>query len=113
MIGNNSICYNYIKKIPDFLANDMDTDELADFLEHIEMCPECKEELTIELLARDGINSLENGQTFDLNNELNIRLKAAYMKLKRHGNMVWFLYAVSGMDVVAALVAMILLVFNK
>ena len=41
-------CKQAEKMIPQFLSDDLTTEELREFMEHIENCTDCKEELTIE-----------------------------------------------------------------
>ena len=69
------------KLIPEFLDDDLDNQELADFIEHIESCPECKEELTIQFLVKVGMQRLEDGNTFNLKAELDMLLRDARKKL--------------------------------
>ena len=39
-------CKQVEKMIPQFLDDDLTTEELREFMEHIENCTDCKEELT-------------------------------------------------------------------
>ena len=59
-------CKQVEKMIPQFLDDDLTTEELREFMEHIENCTDCKEELTIEFLVSEGLVRLENGAVFDL-----------------------------------------------
>lgn len=74
-------CKDADKAIALFLDDDLDNRELADFLNHIETCPECKEELTIQFLVKVGMQRLEDGNTFNLKAELDMLLKDARKKL--------------------------------
>lgn len=74
-------CKDADKAIARFLDDDLDNRELADFLNHIETCPECKEELTIQFLVKVGMQRLEDGNTFNLKAELNMLLRDARKKL--------------------------------
>ena len=68
-------CKEVEKNIPRFLRKECSAKEEIALLEHIIHCPECKEELSIQLLLTEGINRLENGESFDLNKELDKLLK--------------------------------------
>ena len=68
-------CKSVEKLIPKFLKNECTDKEEAVLLEHIKSCPECREEMTIQLLLEEGLNRLESGESFDLNAELEKRLK--------------------------------------
>ena len=105
-------CQIFTKNIPAFLNNELDYDELNDFLEHVYECSECKEELSIELLIREGLNSLEKGNSFDLNSELLNQLQRSEHTLKNRDSLIWLLYSFIGFDIVAFVIMMILLVFS-
>ncbi len=64
-------CKDAEKLIPYFLEDDLDNRELSEFLYHMDNCPECREELTIQFLVRVGMQRLEDGNTFNLSSELN------------------------------------------
>lgn len=68
-------CKEVEKIIPRFIHRECSVKEEHILLEHITHCTECKEELTIQFLLTEGINRLENGESFDLNGELERRLK--------------------------------------
>ena len=63
-------CKEAEKKIPSFLNDELDGDDLAEFVEHIEGCPECKEELSIQFLVAEGLEQLEQGNNFNLQEAL-------------------------------------------
>ena len=63
-------CKETNKMIPGFLSQELNSRELKGFMEHISVCEECKEELSIQFLIQEGMASLEDGTTFDLQNEL-------------------------------------------
>lgn len=83
-------CKDADKHIQQFLDDDLDNRELADFLNHIESCPECKEELTIQFLVKVGMQRLEDGNTFNLKKELDFLLKDACKRLKTRNSLVIF-----------------------
>ena len=62
--------------------------DLSDFLDHVDSCPECKEELTIQFLVKVGMQRLEDGNTFNLAGELNSLLKEARKKLRHRKSLV-------------------------
>ena len=81
-------CKDAEKLISPFLEDDLDNRELAEFLSHVEKCPECKEELTIQFLVLVGMKRLEDGNTFNLRIELDNMLKSAKKKLRTRRNLV-------------------------
>ena len=77
-------CKNFEHLIPDFVGRKMDFRTLKEFCSHMEECEECKEELVIQFLVTEGMQRLEDGDAFDLQNELQIRLNEAELSLRRH-----------------------------
>lgn len=100
-------CKQMEKLIPQFLDDDLDNQDLADFLDHIDNCPECKEELTIQFLVRVGMQRLEDGNTFNLVRELERELADARKKMHRRKTLVLISYVLE--ISVAALFALCIL----
>lgn len=63
-------CKDYEKLIPDFLADRLDSETAEKFIAHIEICPECMEEVSIQFLITEGMARLEEGSNFELTKEL-------------------------------------------
>ncbi|MBO4457478.1 MAG: zf-HC2 domain-containing protein [Butyrivibrio sp.] len=90
-------CKEAEKLIPLFLDDDLDNHDLSDFLYHVEACPDCREELTIQFLVKVGMKRLEDGNTFNLRNELDALLHDAKKRLNAREYLVlssYFLQAV-------------------
>ena len=81
-------CKEFEKLIPDFINQKMNYPTLKEFSAHLDGCPECKEELTIQFLVTEGVSRLEQGSAFDLNKELNQRLIKAKNKLERNSAII-------------------------
>ena len=62
------------RSIPSFFDESMENLELAEFLDHIDKCPACREELTIQYLVGRGLQSLSDGNEFNLAGELDKKL---------------------------------------
>ena len=104
-------CKKAVKMIKRFMDDDLSIDEMRDFIEHIENCEECKEELTIEFLVSEGLKRLEGGNVFDLNKELNSRLSTSRRDLKMREGMQWFYFVIIGLIVVAIATIILLCIF--
>lgn len=102
-------CKDVEKMIPLFLRDDLDTEDLRDFMEHMDKCEECKEELSIQFLVLEGLARLESGSVFDLQNELKYRMEEAEHTLKIRESMQNILYAMEGLVVIAAITLIALL----
>lgn len=75
-------CKEAEKKITLFLDDDLDGRDLAEFVEHIEGCPDCKEELSIQFLVSEGMEQLEQGNNFNLQEALHVKLGDADDKVR-------------------------------
>lgn len=106
-------CKEIEKIIPSFLNDDLDTDDLREFMDHIVNCEECMEELSIQFLVLEGMARLESGNVFDLQNELKHRMEEAQHILKLREGLQWILYAMEGLVLVQAitLVALLFVLF--
>jgi len=85
LTGRESMdCKEAEKLVPDFIAQKMDYPVLKSFSEHIEKCPDCKEELVIQFLVTEGIQRLEDGSAFDLQSELGALMEETKRKIRFH-----------------------------
>ncbi len=103
-------CKEVEKWIPLFLRDDLDTDDLREFMEHIDKCEECREELSIQFLVQEGMARLEAGNVFDLQNELKHRMNGARHTLKRRESMKWLLFMLDGFVLLEVVIIIILLI---
>jgi hypothetical protein len=100
-------CIESQKLIQEFLDDDLDNRDLADFLGHVDSCPECKEELTIQFLVKVGMQRLEDGNTFNLSKELDHLLLESRKKLTARRYLVFLSF---GLEIaVAAMFAICIL----
>ena len=106
----NMTCKEAEKLIPYFLDDDLDNKELSEFISHIDSCPECKEELTIQFLVKTGMQRLEDGNTFNLKQELLILLKDAKKRLRLRKQLLFISYILE-LSVLALGVTVLVLAF--
>lgn len=104
-------CKEAEKMIPLFLEDELETEELREFMEHIEKCDECKEELSIQFLVSEGMARLETGNVFDLKNELRGRINDAGRVLHFRENLKWILYALEGLVILAVIIIIVMIIF--
>ncbi len=69
-------------QIPDFIGRKMDYPEMKRFLEHVDACANCREELVIQFLIQEGMARLEDGDAFDLQRELQAHLEEARRRIR-------------------------------
>ncbi len=77
-------CKEYEKKIADYIEQKMDFQDLKLFDAHTRSCENCREELEIQFLVRAGMARLEDGDSFDLQKELEERMHNAERELCFH-----------------------------
>lgn len=77
-------CKDFEKNIPIFINSAMDYSELKAFVEHVNECAECREELDIQLLVSEGIARLDDGGALDLRYEMDKRMEVAMTSIHRH-----------------------------
>ncbi len=107
--GADMNCKEAEKTIPSFLNDELDGDDLADFLEHIEECPECKEELSIQFLVSEGLEQLEQGNNFNLQEALVETLDSADDRIRINRALRHILFWLE-LAVAAAIVAAVIIV---
>lgn len=103
-------CKDYEKLIPDFLGDRLDTDTTEGFIRHIENCPECMEELSIQFLITEGMLRLEKGGTFELTKELRTLIEdnKDWIYLVKCRRRVHFASVLAGFLVVLAIICMVI-----
>ena len=104
-------CKETEKKRPYFLQDELGGSELEEFLEHVENCVECKEELTIQLLVTEGLERLEQGGNFNLQDELFIKLGGALHRIRVRRMLLYTLFCLEA-AVAAAIIIALCIVFR-
>lgn len=103
-------CKQAEKLIPSFIKDDMDQRTEKQFLSHVEKCPSCLEELSIQFLVTTGMQRLENGDTFDLNKELRTKLMTERKHLQVLDSLQSGLYATEAIALLMAVLILLIVV---
>ncbi|MCM1262570.1 MAG: zf-HC2 domain-containing protein [Butyrivibrio sp.] len=104
-------CKETEKMIPTFLQDDLSNRELKEFIEHINDCPECTEELSIQFLVSEGLERLEAGNNFNLQHALESRVKSAEHEIKINKGLKYTLICLEA-AVAAAIIIAFVIVFK-
>lgn len=104
-------CKEVEKKIPSFLQEELCGSSLEEFMEHIKTCSECEEELTIQLLVTEGLEHLEEGNNFNLQNEFLQKMEDAEHRIKVHRALLYILFCLEA-AVAAAIIIALCVVFR-
>lgn len=83
-------CKETEKLIPLFIKNELSYIQLEKFIDHLDNCPSCMEEMSIQFLIEKGMVRLKDGDTFDLNEELQALMDEARAKIRRHKGIQYF-----------------------
>lgn len=77
-------CKKIEKMIPLYLDDKLKAYETLALLEHLKICPECKEELTIQYMVSEGLNRAEIENDYNLLEGLSEKIAESYKKIKAH-----------------------------
>ncbi len=105
-------CQETQKAIPRFIKDELEGRELQAFLNHVESCEECKEELSIQYLVTEGMNHLEKDSTFDLQGSLEAKLSGLGKKSRVRERAITVMYVLETIAILAV-IAMTVLVITK
>lgn len=100
-------CNEFEKMIPRYLKNELKDRDLKEYLSHVNSCDSCKEEMTIQYLITEGMQRLEEGNTFDVEKELGDKMHQSMKHLERKRLFREFLGGVLTVLVVCGLAVML------
>lgn len=104
-------CKEFERSIPAFIHRKIEFPKLKEFSEHLQCCEDCKEELTIQFLVSEGMQHLEEGDSFDLQKELRNRMEEARYAMKRQKKLSGIGNAFEILGIVGILGALVWLFF--
>lgn len=106
-------CKEVQKNIPMFLNGELAGKEAERFLKHIEGCNECKEELSIQYLVREGTARLEGGGSFDLSKDLDVLISNSYLAIRKSRRAALIVYSLEFIAMVAVIFILVLVFLSK
>lgn len=104
-------CKEAEKMIPAFLVKQLNSRELNQFLLHVEECPECMEELTIQYLVMIGTSLIEEGKSFNLRKALNELLLEAWKAVQKWKILVLASYIAELITLIIMAIILIVVIF--
>lgn len=78
-------CMEFRFLIKSYLDNELDEKNLRRMMEHIDECPECKGELKLQYLVKEGLYRLGNGGNLDLQKDFELDILASKNKVRALG----------------------------
>ena len=105
-------CKEFESRIQDFLIDKLNRKQANEFFAHMQTCENCKEELRIQYLIKEGTLRLEEGDSFDLNKELDLKIEKTKKMIKKRmiANMVIYIMEAVA---IAAVIFILILVFTS
>lgn len=105
-------CSEFAQKTPLWIKDELFGKEANRFLAHMETCDECREELHIQFLVKEGMERLESGESFNLDEELLTKVDNYKKRLLHQHKMNVVIYwmeavAIAAMVFILALVAIL------
>lgn len=70
-------CIDYRMNMLPYLKRELDVKKTRKLLAHVDECAECREELKVQFLVMEGMQRLEYGKTFHLEEDFENSLKVA------------------------------------
>ena len=102
-------CVEAEKMVIPYIRDELTPTELEDFLDHIETCPNCREELEIHYMVDVGLKKLDEADgTYDIVGDLKRKIADSYRILRHVSAFQITTYAISTLTGMA-LIVMILL----
>ena len=105
-------CKEFESRIPDFLEDKLNKKQAKDFFAHMNECEDCKEELRIQYLIKEGTQRLEDGDSFDLNRELDLKIEKTKKTIKKRSIANTIIYIMEAVAI-AAVIFILVLVFTR
>ena len=106
-------CKEVQKNIAAFLDEELDGRSAERFLNHVEQCSECREELSIQYLVKEGMVRLEEGGSFDLGKDLKNLIADSYKKIRNQRIANTCIYIMEFIAFLAVIFILVLVFLNK
>lgn len=102
-------CKQAEKMVMPFINEQLNEQELEYFLQHVELCPSCKEELEIYYTVSTGLKQLDSGTgAYDIAGALEDALNQAWMKVRAVKLRKVICYAVNTLSVTSVLTILLM-----
>ena len=102
-------CRDAEKLVVPYIKDELTMDELDEFLEHVEYCDNCMEELEIHYMVDVGLRKLDEDDTvYDIVGDLQRKLESSAFRIQRFFTFQVTKYAVGTLMSMALLVAILL-----
>lgn len=104
-------CKEFTRLMPIWLKEDLRGRKANQFLDHMNTCEECREELHIQYLVIEGTARLETASSFNLDEELAMKVARYKLRLKREHIINVAIYWLEAIALVAVIFILILVFY--
>lgn len=102
-------CQEAERLVTPYIKDELSGDELEAFLNHIDECESCREELEIYFMVDVGLRQLDNGSgTYDIAGDLERKIEDSYAKVSHMWTFRVMRYAVNTLGIMALVVTALL-----
>jgi hypothetical protein len=102
-------CREVEKLIIPYIHDELTVDELDEFLEHVESCDNCMEELEIHYMVDVGLKKLdEDDATYDIVGDLVRKMESSFWEIQRFTAFQIVRYAVTTLSAMALVLSVLL-----
>ncbi len=102
-------CREAERLVVPYIKDELNMDELDDFLEHVEYCDNCMEELEIHYMVDVGLRKLDEDDTvYDIVGDLQRKLESSAFRIQRFFTFQVTKYVVGTLMSMAILVSVLL-----
>lgn len=102
-------CQEAERLVIPYIRDELAGDELEAFLNHIDECPNCREELEIYFMVDVGLRQLDHDSgTYDIAGDLEHKIEDSYLKVSHMWMFRMLRYAVNTLGVMAVIVVTLL-----
>ena len=84
-------CKEAEQLVQGYISGELEGKQLKKFIEHVQVCHNCFEELEINYMVSEGLQQLETGASINLAKEIKNRLIQSERKIRQY-NMLRFYY---------------------
>lgn len=102
-------CQEAEQMVTPYINDELTGDEMEEFLDHIETCKNCREELEIYFMVDVGLKQLDHGSgAFDIAGDLERKIEDSYGKISRMWAFRIMLYVSNTLGIMALFVTVLL-----
>ena len=100
-------CRDYQQQVLPFLREELEDKEVICLLNHVDECENCREELKIQFLVREGLDRLENGGNFNLQKDFEKKIVNARRESGHKYNLQIFCSVLQGICILSAILILL------